>query len=338
MRIRAAAGCHAKWYDSLKIHEIIIRFAAVKIHYAKFTANRPVKPIVTTGTFDGVHLGHLQIIERLIQIAWESKGESVVVTFDPHPRSVLFPNDTGLKLLQSVEEKAERLAALGVDHLLVIPFSRAFAEISAEEYIRKVIVELIGASKLVIGYDHQFGKNREGSFEKLQQMAMVYGFEVEEIPARIIDQVAISSSRIRRALAAGDVETANAYLGYAYSLSGSVIHGNALGRTIGFPTANIEISNAMKLIPASGVYAVKVIFNGIEYPAMMNIGYRPTLGEAHILHCEVHILDFNQDLYGKTIKVAFYKRLRDEQKFTDLAALKEQLFLDQQQVEEIFRV
>ena len=317
---------------------IMIRFAPVKVHFGKFSPNRPKNPVVTTGTFDGVHLGHQQIIDRLIRSAKENQGESVVVTFDPHPRSVLFPNDSSLKLLQSVEEKAERLSALGVDHLLVIPFDKAFAEMSADDYIRKIIVDLIGASKLVIGYDHQFGKNREGSFLKLKQMAMVYGFEVEEIPARIIDQVTISSSRIRKALTAGDLETANAFLGYSYTLSGKVVHGNALGRTIGFPTANIEISHPLKLIPASGVYTVKVSVNGSAYQAMMNIGYRPTMHVEQELTLEVHLLGFTGDLYGQHLSVSCFKRLRDEKKFDDIAALKNQLLLDKKQVEDFFKV
>jgi riboflavin kinase/FMN adenylyltransferase len=316
----------------------MIRFAPVKVHFGKFPPNRPKNPVVTTGTFDGVHLGHQQIIDRLIRSAKENQGESVVVTFDPHPRSVLFPNDLSLKLLQSVEEKAERLSALGVDHLLVIPFDKAFAEMSADDYIRKIIVDLIGASKLVIGYDHQFGKNREGSFLKLKQMAMIYGFEVEEIPARIIDQVTISSSRIRKALTAGDLETANAFLGYPYTLSGKVVHGNALGRTIGFPTANIEISHPLKLIPASGVYIVNVSVNELAYQAMMNIGYRPTMHVEHELTLEVHLLGFSGDLYGQHLRVSCFKRLRDEKKFDDIAALKNQLLLDKKQVEDFFKV
>lgn len=317
--------------------QILIRFAPVKVHFGKFFPTRPKNPVVTTGTFDGVHRGHQQIIDRLIHSAQENQGESVVVTFDPHPRSVLFPNDSSLKLLQSVEEKAERLAALGVDHLLVIPFDRAFAEMSADDYVRKIIVELIGASKLVIGYDHQFGKNREGSFIKLQQMGMIYGFEVEEIPAHIIDQVTISSSRIRKALTAGELETANAYLGYPYTLHAKVIPGEALGRTIGFPTANLEISHPLKLIPASGVYAVKVHVNDSVFTAMMNIGYRPTISDDRMLKLEVHLLGFTGDLYGHQLGVSCFKRLRDEKKFDDIAALKNQLLFDKKQVEAFFK-
>lgn len=315
----------------------MIRFVPVKVHFGKFSPNRPQNPIVTTGTFDGVHLGHQQIIDRLICSAKENDSESVVVTFDPHPRSVLFPNESSLKLLQSVDEKVERFSKLGVDHLLVIRFDKAFAEMSADEYVRTIIVDLIGASKLVIGYDHQFGKNREGSFLELKQMAMVYGFEVEEIPARIIDQVTISSSRIRKALTAGELETANAFLGYPYTLRGTVVHGNARGRTIGFPTANLEISHPLKLIPASGVYIVQVELDGKSYHAMMNIGYRPTLYSEKALTVEVHLLGFTGDLYGRDLRVSCFKRLRDEKKFDDIASLKNQLIRDKKQVEDFFK-
>jgi riboflavin kinase/FMN adenylyltransferase len=316
--------------------DIIVRFVGVKIHFGKFSVDRPLKPVVTTGTFDGVHIGHAEIVKRLIQSAALCQGESVVVTFDPHPRTVLFPNDQSLKLLQSIDEKAARLEELGVQHLLVLPFDRKFAEMSSDEYVKDIIVGLIGASKMVIGYDHQFGKNREGSFQQLKQQGLLYGFDVEEIPARIIDEVTVSSSRIRKALSAGELETANAYLGYRYLISGKVVHGDGLGKTIGFPTANIEMLNPMKLIPASGVYAVEVMFEKENYRGMMNIGYRPTVSDEHRLKLEVHLLDFDRDIYGSELKIAFHKRLRDEQKFTDIAALKLQLIADKKCVSDYF--
>ena len=308
----------------------------MKIHFGKFSPERPEKPVVTTGTFDGVHLGHLQIIEKLNQAAKSIGGESVVVTFDPHPRSVLFPNDKSLKLLQSIDEKAARLEALGVNHLLVLPFDKRFSEMPFDVYIKSIIVDLIGAKKLVIGYDHQFGKNREGTFQNLQQQALVYSFDVEEIPAQLIDEVTISSSRIRKALASGELETANAFLGYPYELNGIVVHGAAIGRSIGFPTANVEISNPLKLIPISGVYAVRVIHNGQSYQGMMNIGYRPTVSNEHDLKLEVHVLDFDEDLYGQKLSILCFKRMRDERKFVDIAALKDQLAVDKTSVLEYF--
>ena len=308
----------------------------MKIHFGKFSPDRPEKPVVTTGTFDGVHLGHLQIIEKLNQAAKSIGGESVVVTFDPHPRSVLFPTDKSLKLLQSIDEKAARLEALGVNHLLVLPFDKRFSEMPFDVYVKSIIVDLIGAKKLVIGYDHQFGKNREGTFQNLQQQALVYGFDVEEIPAQLIDEVTISSSRIRKALASGELETANAFLGYPYELNGIVVHGAAIGRSIGFPTANVEISNPLKLIPLSGVYAVRVIHNGQSYQGMMNIGYRPTVSNEHDLKLEVHMLDFDEDLYGQNLSILCFKRMRDERKFVDIAALKDQLTVDKTSVLDYF--
>jgi riboflavin kinase/FMN adenylyltransferase len=308
----------------------------VKIHFGKFSPDRPEKPVVTTGTFDGVHLGHLQIIEKLNQAAKSIGGESVVVTFDPHPRSVLFPTDKSLKLLQSIDEKAARLEALGVNHLLVLPFDKRFSEMPFDVYVKSIIVDLIGAKKLVIGYDHQFGKNREGTFQNLQQQALVYGFDVEEIPAQLIDEVTISSSRIRKALASGELETANAFLGYPYELNGIVVHGAAIGRSIGFPTANVEISNPLKLIPLPGVYAVRVIHNGQSYQGMMNIGYRPTVSNEHDLKLEVHVLDFDEDLYGQNLSILCFKRMRDERKFVDIAALKDQLTVDKTSVLDYF--
>jgi riboflavin kinase/FMN adenylyltransferase len=281
-------------------------------------------------------LGHLQIIEKLNQAAKSIGGESVVVTFDPHPRSVLFPTDKSLKLLQSIDEKAARLEALGVNHLLVLPFDKRFSEMPFDVYVKSIIVDLIGAKKLVIGYDHQFGKNREGTFQNLQQQALVYGFDVEEIPAQLIDEVTISSSRIRKALASGELETANAFLGYPYELNGIVVHGAAIGRSIGFPTANVEISNPLKLIPLSGVYAVRVIHNGQSYQGMMNIGYRPTVSNEHDLKLEVHVLDFDEDLYGQNLSILCFKRMRDERKFVDIAALKDQLTVDKTSVLDYF--
>jgi riboflavin kinase/FMN adenylyltransferase len=278
----------------------------------------------------------LQIIEKLNQAAKSIGGESVVVTFDPHPRSVLFPTDKSLKLLQSIDEKAARLEALGVNHLLVLPFDKRFSEMPFDVYVKSIIVDLIGAKKLVIGYDHQFGKNREGTFQNLQQQALVYGFDVEEIPAQLIDEVTISSSRIRKALASGELETANAFLGYPYELNGIVVHGAAIGRSIGFPTANVEISNPLKLIPLSGVYAVRVIHNGQSYQGMMNIGYRPTVSNEHDLKLEVHVLDFDEDLYGQNLSILCFKRIRDERKFVDIAALKDQLTVDKTSVLDYF--
>lgn len=259
-------------------------------------------------------------------------GESVVITFDPHPRQVLYPNDQSLKLLQSVNEKADRLEALGIDHLLVLKFDKSFSELSSEDFIRNILVDAVGTKKLVVGYDHHFGKNREGSFENLRKQGMIHGFSVEEIPAHDIDQVAVSSTAIRKALTLGEIKTANNYLGYQYSLMGEVIQGNQMGRQLGFPTANLRISHALKLIPASGVYAVTVQVQGRTHKGMLNIGYRPTLTNDKVLTCEVHILDFSSDIYGETMQVQFVERIRDEKRFSGKDELVNQLQEDQKLV------
>lgn len=304
----------------------------MKIHHQSLSFPRPNQPVVTTGTFDGVHLGHKTIIDRLIESAKQIHGESVVITFDPHPRQVLYPNDQSLKLLQSVNEKADRLAALGVDHLLVLKFDKSFSELSSEDFIRNVLVDAVGTKKLVVGYDHHFGKNREGSFESLRKQGMIHGFSVEEIPAHDIDQVAVSSTAIRKALTLGEIKTANNYLGYQYALTGEVIQGNQMGRQLGFPTANLRISHALKLIPASGVYAVTVQVQGRTHKGMLNIGYRPTLTNDKALTCEVHILDFSSDIYGETMQLQFVERIRDEKRFSGKDELVNQLQEDQKLV------
>jgi riboflavin kinase/FMN adenylyltransferase len=309
----------------------------VKIHHQSLSFPRPNQAVVTTGTFDGVHLGHKTIVDRLIESARQTEGESVVVTFDPHPRQVLYPNDQSLKLLQSIEEKAARLEALGVDHLLVLKFDKAFSELSSDAFVRNILVDAVGTRKLVVGYDHHFGKNREGSFESLRKQGLIHGFTVEEIPAHDIDQVSVSSTAIRKALILGDIKTANSYLGYPYSFQGEVVQGNQMGRQLGFPTANLRISHALKLIPAVGVYAVTVVVRDRIFKGMLNIGYRPTLTQDLILTCEVNILDFSEDIYGETIQVRFMDRLRDEKRFAGKDELIRQLQEDRFQVTQMLK-
>lgn len=283
--------------------------------------------IVTTGTFDGVHFGHKKIISRLQAVAQSCKGETVILTFHPHPRLVLFPDDNDLRLLNTPEEKIAQLEKLGVNHLVVIPFNKDFSRISSLDFVRSILVKQIGAKKLVIGHDHHFGRNREGSFEHLKEFGPLYGFDVEEIPVQDIDHVAVSSSKIRQALLSGNITIANEYLGYAYELSGKVVKGNQRGRTIHFPTANIEVTESRKLIPANGVYAVKVQLSGALFSGMMNIGKRPTVGGGE-LTLEVNIFDFENTIYGENITVQIVDRIRSEQKFEHLEALKAQLYLD----------
>jgi riboflavin kinase/FMN adenylyltransferase len=291
------------------------------------------KAFVTTGTFDGVHLGHRVILEKIIQQAKAEGGESVLLTFYPHPRMVLFPDDTNLKLLTTQPEKIKLLEEIGLDHLIIQKFTPDFSRMQAYDYVRDILVNKIGVHKLIIGYDHQFGRNREGSIDQLRELTPLFNFKIEEIPAQDIDTVKISSTKIRRALIDGDIQQADRYLGYPYSLSGEVIHGNQLGRTIGFKTANILVSNKNKLIPGDGVYAVKVCLQDKEHQGMMNIGRRPTVENPDAgITIEVHIFNFDEDLYNKVITVKFLKRVRDEKKFDSIDSLKEQLHLDKKEI------
>ena len=302
--------------------------------------------LVTIGTFDGVHFGHQQIIERLKQNAQLVNGELVVLTFFPHPRMVLFPDDHGLQLLNTLEEKKTLLQKAGVNHLIIHPFSKEFSRLSSTEFVRDVLVNQIGVKKLVIGYDHHFGRNREGSINELTELAPLYNFEVEQLPEQDVHDVAVSSTKIRTALLDGQVHVANAFLGYSYSLTGIVVEGHKLGKQLGFPTANLRIPEDYKLIPANGVYAVKVQVHDdnasglTQKPSLMgalNIGTRPTFDNGN-RSIEVYILDFNEDLYGKSISVYFVERLRPELKFTDKKSLIDQMHIDVEKTREIFKV
>lgn len=287
-------------------------------------------PVVTTGTFDGVHVGHLKIINRLCEIAKENNGETVLLTFFPHPRMVLFSDDD-LKLLNTKNEKIALLENAGVDHLIIHPFSREFSRLTSVEFVRDVLVNKIGMSCLVIGYDHHFGRNREGSFEHLKEYGPLYGFEVEEIYAEDVQEVAVSSTKIRNALKKGDIKTAKSFLNYDFSLKGIVVKGNHLGHHIGFPTANVKVLDSYKLIPANGVYGVRVMYKEYIYKGMLNIGMRPTIGGTEKT-IEVHIIDFERDLYGEELTVFIDSWIREEQKFEDIDALKLQLEQDKRAV------
>ena len=285
--------------------------------------------VVTSGTFDGVHIGHQKIFSRLREIASRNFGETVVITFWPHPRLVLHPEDEGLKLLNTFEEKAELLKDQGIQHLIRIPFTKEFSQLTSEQFIQDVLVRTIGTRKLVIGYDHHFGKNREGSFEQLKLNAPRYGFEVEEIPKQEVDHVAVSSTKIRKALEEGDVETANHFLGQPYRITGRVVTGDRIGHTLGFPTANIEIDTKYKLIPADGIYAVTVRHEHRMYGGMLYIGNRPTLDGSR-RSIEVNIFDFDRDIYGETVTVYFHKKLRGDQKFGGLPEMIAQMQKDKE--------
>ncbi|MBN8578308.1 MAG: bifunctional riboflavin kinase/FAD synthetase [Cytophagales bacterium] len=283
--------------------------------------------VVTSGTFDGVHIGHQKILHRLQEVAFKNKGETVVITFWPHPRTILKPNEPPLKLLNTFEEKANLLRAHGVHHLLRIPFTKEFSQLTSLAFITEVLVNRIGTRKLVIGYDHRFGKNREGSFEQLQLNGPTFGFDVEEIPRQDIDHVGVSSTKIRNALQVGDIETANHFLGAPYPLTGRVVKGDKLGRVLGFPTANLSLDTSDKLVPAEGIYAVTVAHAATAYQGMLYIGNRPTVdGSRRTI--EVNIFDFDKEIYGETLQVYFQKLLRADSKFKDLESLKTQLIAD----------
>lgn len=290
--------------------------------------------VVTSGTFDGVHIGHKKIIDRVNKITDNSKGESVIITFWPHPRLVLYPEEKDLKLLTTFEEKASMLRELGIDHLIKIKFTKEFSRTTSEEFIKNILVKKIGTKKLVIGYDHRFGRNREGSFENLKKDAPKYGFEVEEIPRQDIDDVAVSSTKIRKSLLKGDIKTGNEYLGRPYLITGEVVSGNKIGRSMGFPTANIKVSNRNKLIPADGIYAVKVFVEEKEYKGMLYIGNRPTLNVSDKT-IEVNIFDFNEEIYDKSISIYFYEQIRDDVKFNSLEELRLQLKKDRETVTQL---
>ncbi|GAA4296600.1 bifunctional riboflavin kinase/FAD synthetase [Nibribacter koreensis] len=286
--------------------------------------------VVTSGTFDGVHVGHQRILSRLTETARQHNGQSVVLTYWPHPRTVLNPNDTSLRLLSTIEERIEALENYGVDYILILPFTKEFAQLSSEEYIQQILLNTLHTKKLVIGYDHHFGRNREGNFDYLQQNASRYGFAVEEIPRQDIDEVGVSSSKIRTALEKGDVETAHKYLGRPYTVTGTVVKGKQLGRTIGYPTANLQVKDTLKLIPAQGVYAVLVNTPQGQYKGMLNIGVNPTVDDSGKQTIEVHLFDFNADLYGQEITLLFIAYIRPELKFDGLEMLTQQLHQDQE--------
>lgn len=281
------------------------------------------KTVVTIGTFDGVHMGHRKILDKVITEAELRNEESVVLTFYPHPRFILNEN-SDLKLLNTIEEKTELLSKTGLDALIIHPFSKEFANLSAEEFVKTILVDQLHISKIIIGYDHKFGKNRTADIHDLIQFGAKYNFEVEQITAQELDEIAVSSTKIRIALGEGNITLANNYLGYPYSLSGKVIHGNQIGRTIGFPTANIQMADTFKLIPKKGVYVVRCLIKDRLVKGVMNIGNRPTV-DGTSLSIEVHLLDFDATLYGFDISVYLLDFIRDEQKFENLEALTSQI-------------
>lgn len=290
---------------------------------------------ITIGTFDGVHIGHRKILERLINNAKNLGLQSTVLTFFPHPRMVL-QKDADIKLLNTVEEKAQIMEDIGLDCLIIHPFTRKFSRLSATDFVRDILVNSLNTKKIIIGYDHRFGRNRTANIKDLMSFGGILDFEVEEIPAQEVDDVSISSTKIRNALDRGDVHTANKYLGYEYMLTGIVKKGKGLGRQLNFPTANLHIEESYKLIPKNGVYVIRADLNGRSIYGMMNIGFNPTvdrtpdLKEGRQESIEIHFLDFQGDLYDRKIQIHIMERIRDEHKFNSVKALKEQLQKDKE--------
>ena len=300
----------------------------MKIIHSIYNFSSLEKTFVTIGTFDGVHFGHQKIIEKLVSQAKNEDKKSVLLTFFPHPRMVL-QKDASIELLNTIEERANLLKKTGLDYLIIHPFSLEFSKMTAVEFVRDVLVNQLNISKLIIGYDHHFGKNREGNIEQLSAYSDLYNFKVEEIPAQDINDVSVSSTKIRKALAAGNLKTANNYLGYHFMINGTVVNGKQLGGKIGYPTANIQVKETYKLIPKTGVYVVKATLNNENVFGMMNIGNRPTVNGSHQT-IEVHFFDFNSDLYNQYISIELLYFLRDEQKFDSIALLIQQLKKDEE--------
>lgn len=300
-------------------------------------AKNITNPVVTIGTFDGVHIGHQTIFKKMKNMADKIGGETVVITFYPHPRQILNIDITNLKFICTQEDKLKRFEELGIDNVIIIQFTKEFSRTPSEEFIKDYIVDHLHPKIIVVGYDHHFGKNRIGDFGLLYSMEKRYGFKVERIDVQDVEHIAISSTKVRNALNNGNVRRANSLLGYYYNITGVVIHGNEIGRTLGFPTANIKIEPEFMLINNAGVYACLVEYNNKTYQGMANIGRRPTVDKdsGDSLITEVNIFGFDDDLYDKTIKVSFIDRIRDEEKFDNLDYLKQQLAKDREQAKEI---
>lgn len=299
----------------------------------EIAAQKPKNAVVTVGTFDGVHIGHQRVINELVRAAKSIDGESVVITFEPHPRKVVQP-DYDLKLIISMHEKIALLQKLNVDHFVIIDFTKEFAKTSSHDFLQNYIIDPVSPRKIILGYDHHFGKDREGGLAFLEEMSEKHGFEVQQIGMQDVKDVAVSSSKIRESIRRGDMKQAREFLGYYYSLTGTVVKGNQIGRHLGFPTANIRLDEPEKIIPKYGVYATLVEIDGKYHKGMSNIGIRPTL-DLHQLTVEVNIFDFDQDIYGRNITLHFLEHTREEKKFRDLDLLRRRLIIDQIKVKKI---
>ena len=298
---------------------------------ATYKSNK--KTFVTIGTFDGVHIGHQKVIKNLVKSASLANASSVLLTFFPHPKMVL-QNNTDIKLINTIDERIQLLEKTGLEKVIIQEFTETFSNYTALDFVKNILVDRLNIDTLIIGYDHKFGKNRKGDFKQLESYGKTFGFKVQEISKQEIDNFTISSTKIRKAIALGEIEKANNYLGYLYMLTGTVIKGKNLGEKIGFPTANIEIKETYKLLPKTGAYVVKSHINNITIFGMMNIGYRPTVsGENQTI--EIHFFDFKKDLYKSTLQIEVLSFLRDEQKFDSVESLKNQLHKDKEKAQEV---
>lgn len=298
----------------------------MKTFQSIFDYKKEKKTILTLGTFDGVHLGHQKILKKLVVESINNNWESILLTFFPHPRMVL-KQDSQIQLLNTIEEKSDLIEKTGINNLIIHPFDATFSELSAEDFVKKILIDQLNLGKIIIGYDHKFGKNRSADINDLIKLGKKYDFEVEQISVKEIDDISISSTKIRKALINGNIELANQYLGYKYSLKGKIVNGKKIGRTIAFPTANLEIEKDYKLIPKTGVYIVESIIHSKVVYGMMNIGNNPTLG-ANPKSLEIHFFDFNADIYNSNIRIELISRIRNEIKFDSIESLKKQLHKD----------
>ena len=302
----------------------------MKVHYSTDQVPAFKNAVITIGTFDGVHLGHRLIINRLKEEAEKAGGESVIITFHPHPRKIVSSIVTGIRLINTLAERTELLDKTGVDHLVVVPFTDFFANQTGEEYIRDFLVQKFNPHTIIIGYDHRFGKERNGDYKLMEEKAIVYNYQIKEIPEHILDAVKVSSTNIRNAILHSNIDEANKLLGYNFFFEGEVVHGDKIGRTIGYPTANLKSTDEEKIVLGDGIYAVYVAADNVNYKGMMSIGFRPTVnGKKRVV--EVNLFDFDREIYGDIIRVAVKKYLRSEVKFDGLEALKLQLHKDKEE-------
>ena len=296
-----------------------------------------VNTIVTIGTFDGVHKGHITIINRINDIAKKENLESVILTFNPHPRHVIYPDDQELRLIHTIDEKTDALKNTGLQNLVIHKFTKDFSRIKSVNFIRDILVNKLNMKYMVVGFDHHFVKNRDGTFNDLIELSDLYDFRIEKIEPQTVNEVTISSTKIRYAIEKGDVKKANSYLSANFSLMGKVVVGNKVGASIGFPTANIKIESQWKILPKNGVYAVKVFIKDQQYFGMLNIGNRPSIADDSFV-IEVHLFDFNEMIYNKELKIEFIERIRDEKKFADLEQLGAQLKIDEINCKQFFNL